>query len=129
MHDMSNNATHDAGALLEDAVAAVILDEMDKQRYTQVELQRMSGVKSRTFANYFTARSRSIPTPILAAVAEALGLTGSEILRRAEQRIALIDDTEAELLAGMSGRPRMLAMRRYVRGQQAKTDGVEMRAV
>jgi hypothetical protein len=130
MHVMSSHKSRWKVDLAEDAVAAVILDEMDRQRYTRVELQQMTGINARTWINYFANRSRHIQTPTLVTVSDALGLTASEVLRRAEKRVAALDDSEAEILLGMSGGARMTALRRHFRGHSAKGtmgDGVEMR--
>lgn len=73
----------------EAALVDVILDEVKAQRYTATEMQARTGIKSRSWQNYFRQRARPIPIKAVYAIADVLGMPGSELMRRAEERAAL----------------------------------------
>lgn len=72
----------------ERAVASEILAEIARQRLMHKEVQAESGVKQRAYSYYFIEQVRHIPTPALEAVSAVLGLRASEVMRRAEDRMA-----------------------------------------
>lgn len=122
---MSTNSTPSAyiGALLEDAIALILLDEMSDQRYTATEIQKRSGVKPRSWANYYVNRSREIPTWAWVATAEALGIDPVDLIRRARMVVDILDDTQAELIAGLTGRTRVDMLRQITGGGAADPRG------
>ena len=118
LHDMSTNSSGAewAGVLLEDAIAVVLVNEMTEQRYTATEIQKRSGVKPRSWANYYVSREREIPTQAWVATGAALGLDPVEVIRRARLIVDSLDAAQVELLAAMSGRTRVQMLREIVRG-------------
>lgn len=118
MHTMSTNQTGAewAGALLEDAIAATLLNEMADQRYTATQIQTRANVKARSWGNYYVNRSREIPTWAWVATGEALGLDPIEVIRRARALVALLDPTQTELMVGLGGRTRVQMLREIARG-------------
>lgn len=72
---------------LEAALADEILAEVARQRYSATQMQAMTGIKSRSWQNYVVNRSRPIPIKAVTAIARALGLPASELMRRAERRV------------------------------------------
>jgi hypothetical protein len=87
------------------ALAAEIRAEAAAQRITAKDMQRATGVSSSAWSNYFVACVRDVPIGVVIAVAEALGMTGSELLHRAEARAGQspsTDPVDAELEAGLS---------------------------
>jgi len=84
------------------ALAAEIRAESAAQRISAKDMQKAIGVSSSAWSNYFVACTRDVPMGVVVAVAEALGMTGSELLRRAEGRAAHIDPVARELEDGLS---------------------------
>jgi hypothetical protein len=109
-----------AGALLEDAIAVVLLNETKNQRYTATEMQKLSGVKSRSWGNYLVNRSREIPTSAWVSIGAALGMDEVEVIRRARALRDSLTHTQVELLAGVSGRVRVDMMRDIDAGRGGK---------
>lgn len=112
---------------LERALADEVLAEVARQRITATEMQRRTGIKSRTWANYFVNQSSRIPITAVNAVAETLGLRGSELMARAEQRAAQAGthDAQAErALSQMTPEGQALARRlaREIRDQPEEED-------
>jgi hypothetical protein len=88
------------------ALAAEIRAEAAAQRITAKQLQKTVNVSSSAWANYFNTCTRDVPMGVVVSVAEALGMTGSELLQRAEARASLdspsVSRATAELEAGLS---------------------------
>ena len=84
------------------ALATEIRSEAAAQRITAKQLQQAAGISASAWANYFTRCTRDVPMSVVVAVAEALGMTASELLRRAEARVATVDPVAHELEAGLS---------------------------
>jgi hypothetical protein len=104
------------------ALAAEIRAEAAAQQITAKDMQTAIGVSSSAWSNYFVARTRDVPMSVVVAVAEVLGMTASELLRRAEARASVdpasVSRTRAELEAGLtrSGRRAL---------EQARKDNAE----
>lgn len=73
---------------LEAAVAAEVLAEAARKRLSHKEIQSRAAINPRSWGRYFVQQVRPIPVTDLFGVAEALGVSPSELLRRAEARIA-----------------------------------------
>jgi hypothetical protein len=118
LHDMSTNeaGATQAGALLEDAIALVLLDEQKAQRYTAIELQERSGVKSRVWTHYLISRTREIPTSAWVAIGGALGMSPQEVIDRASRTIGALSPDDLALLVKVQGRTRVDLMRQLAEG-------------
>lgn len=57
---------------------------MGRQNIKAAPIQRALGISSTAWGTYFVQCSRDVPISVVVAVAEFLGLTASELLRRAE---------------------------------------------
>lgn len=66
------------------ALAAEVRAEMGRQNIKAAPIQRALGISSTAWGTYFVQCTRDVPISVVQAVAEYLGLTGSELLRRAE---------------------------------------------
>ena len=86
----------------EHALADEILAEVARQRLTSKSVQDTAGVKPRAWTNYLTARVRHIPMPVVVDICDALGVRASDMLRRAEDRVAAVDPITARLEAMLS---------------------------
>ena len=107
---------------LQYALAAEIHGEMKAQRMTAIEIQRRTGIKQASWTNWFVTVKRPVAVSTVVLVAEALGLSTSELLRRAEVRVAQsprVDPIEAELLEGMSPRAREAHLRNRSKDEPA----------
>lgn len=104
---------------LEQALADEIVAEVARQRYTATEMQRRTGIKSRTWQNYMVQRTRPIPLTVVYDVAAVLGLTGSELMARAEARVAGGDvhARRAEQLLSQMSPEAAESLRRYLAGR------------
>jgi hypothetical protein len=118
LHTMSTNevGATQAGALLEDAIALVLLDEQKSQRFTAIELQERSGVKSRVWTHYLISRTREIPTSAWAAIGGALGLSPQEVIGRAGRILDALSADDVTLLSKVQGRTRVDLMRQLAEG-------------
>lgn len=74
----------DEASPLEQALAAEVRAQAARKGLSHKEIQASAGITDRSFRRYFVEASRSIPIATVVAVAEALGLTASELIRRAE---------------------------------------------
>ena len=72
------------------ALGHAVLNAARDKGMTHKQLQAVSGVEDRSFRRYFVTADRPVPVRAVIAVAEALGLNASELLRRAE---AIVGDT------------------------------------
>jgi hypothetical protein len=113
MHDMSNDSSgaQNAGALFEDAIALVLLDEVKTQRWTAMEIQKRSGIKAGSWGNYLVKRDRDIPTMAWVAIAEALGMTPDQVVTRAGAVLDKLSPDDMVLLLKVRGRTRVDMMR------------------
>jgi hypothetical protein len=80
---------HDAATLThmdskQRALAAEVRAEMGKQQVKASALQKALGISSTAWGTYFVQCTRDVPVSVIFGVAEHLGMTGSELLRRAE---------------------------------------------
>lgn len=80
---------------LEAALADEILAEVARQRLTATEMQRRTGIKSRSWQNWLRNRSRPLPLTAAETIAEVLGMPLSELVKRAEHRVEHLDEHEA----------------------------------
>jgi len=83
------------------ALAAEIRAEVAAQRITAKDMQRAVGVSSSAWSNWFITCTRDVPMGVVVDVAATLGMTGSELLRRAESRAETMEPVD-ELEAGLS---------------------------
>ena len=82
------------------ALAAEVRAEMGRQNIKAAPIQRALGISSTAWGTWFVQCTRDVPISQVMAVAEYLGLTTSELLRRAEvtaETMAPVDDLEAGL--------------------------------
>lgn len=86
---------------VERALIAEIVAEMERQRYTNRAMQQRTGIRPRTWSNYKDGSS-PIPTSAVYAIAAVLGLSGSELYRRAEARAAAPVDPEQIAAAALA---------------------------
>lgn len=75
-----------SGELLEAAIAKQIKVELVERGLDQKGLAELVGVHAVTMSKYMKG-TRSMPMPTFFAVADALGLSPQELMRRAEARI------------------------------------------
>lgn len=88
---------------LEHALAGEVLAEVARQQVTAREMQRRTGIKPRTWENYFVNRSTRIPLRVVWEIGDVLGVPGSELMRRAEARAGdLAAQHEADAERGLS---------------------------
>ena len=74
------------GERLEAALATQIKVELADREMEQRDLANAVGIESATLSRYMTGK-RSMPMPTFFRVAEVLGLTAQELMRRAEDRV------------------------------------------
>jgi len=101
------------------ALAAEVRAEMGRQNLKAAPIQRALGISSTAWGTWFVQCTRDVPISQVMAVAEYLGLTTSELLRRAEETAATTDSTA--VLEGMlspSGRAAVERGRAAVRGRK-----------
>lgn len=86
------------------ALAQAYADEVHRQRLTAVEMQERTGIPGRTYRNYLGTRGNpprnAMTTTVQWQLAQALGMSASEIMARAEQAVAAAlggDGPEAHL--------------------------------
>lgn len=108
---------------IEQALADEVLAEVARQRWTHKQMQERAGIPSRTWGAYFVQRDRSIPMTAVEKVAHALGMSGSELMRRAETRIEEGESHEAAADRAMSNLPpevvaEIIRIAREVRDEQ-----------
>ena len=77
------------------ALAAEVRAEMGRQNIKAAPIQRALGISSTAWGTWFVQCTRDVPISQVMAVAEYLGLTTSELLRRAEETAATTDSTAA----------------------------------
>jgi len=75
------------------ALAAEVRAEMGRQNLKAAPIQRALGISSTAWGTWFVQCTRDVPISQVMAVAEYLGLTTSELLRRAEETAATQDAT------------------------------------
>lgn len=80
------------GERLDKALALQLKVEMAERGMEQKELADKVGINKVTMSHYMTCK-RSMPMPTFVKVAEALGLTPSALLGRAEARIQPTEQT------------------------------------
>jgi len=111
MHDVSNKQPVDRAPLYTYAIACVLLDEIDAKGLKVAKVQELSGIKARSWSDYFGGKTRGVPLEKWAAICEALGLKTSAVMARAEARLDELPETDAELLLSLSGPAAMMVMR------------------
>jgi hypothetical protein len=84
------------------ALAAEVRAEMARQNVKAAAIQRALGVSSTAWGTYFVQCTRDIPLSVIYGVAEHLGLTGAELLRRTDEALARKDPATAQLEAMLS---------------------------
>lgn len=62
----------------------VRLEAMRREVDTQTEIARLAGISQPTAGRYFWSLEREIPLDVLLAVSKGLGVSLSELIRRAE---------------------------------------------
>jgi hypothetical protein len=70
------------------ALAAEVRAEMGRQKVTAAAIQRALDLSSSAWGTYFVQCTRDVPLSVINGVAEYLGLTGGELMRRADEAIA-----------------------------------------
>lgn len=68
------------------ALAAEIRAEMGAQNLKAAPIQRALGISSTAWGTYFVQCNRDVPMSVIVGVSEHMGLSASELLRRAERR-------------------------------------------
>lgn len=116
---MSNNSAgaENAGALLEDCIAVVLLEEMKHQRYTATQIQELAGVKPRSYANYMVNRSREFPTWAWVSIGGVLRMDEVDVIRRARILRNSLDATQVEILSALPGKLRVDTLRQIAAGR------------
>jgi len=79
------------------ALAAEVRAEMGRQNIKAAPIQRALGISSTAWGTWFVQCTRDVPMSVVVRVAEYLGLTTSELLRRAEAASAGTDPITAAL--------------------------------
>lgn len=87
------------------ALAAEVRAEMGRQNIKAAPIQRALNISSTAWGTYFVQCTRDVPISVVVAVAEFLGLTASELLRRAEATAATYPPAD-ELEDGLSSSSR-----------------------
>jgi hypothetical protein len=98
------------------ALAAEVRAEMGKQQVKAAAIQRALHISSTAWGTYFVQCTRDVPLSVINGVAEHLGLTGGELMRRADEAIAAMP-MEQRLAAMLSP-----AARAVVEEEQARLD-------
>jgi hypothetical protein len=70
------------------ALAAEVRAEMGRQKVTAAAIQRALDLSSSAWGTYFVQCTRDIPLSVINGVAEHLGMTGGELMGRADEAIA-----------------------------------------
>ncbi|NHI19933.1 hypothetical protein H9L10_03715 [Phycicoccus endophyticus] len=73
---------------LETLTAEEVLAEAARKGLRHNAIQSDSGVLARAWGHYFVQRDRAIPFGALLAVCEAMGVSASDIIQRAEARLS-----------------------------------------
>jgi len=82
------------------ALAAEVRAEMGRQNIKAAPIQRALGISSTAWGTWFVQCTRDVPISVVIAVAEFLGLTTSELLRRAEETAEQVKPTQVGLEEG-----------------------------
>jgi hypothetical protein len=98
------------------ALAAEVRAEMGRQKVTAAAIQRALDLSSSAWGTYFVQCTRDIPLSVINGVAEHLGMTGGELMGRADEAIARMP-MEQRLAAMLSP-----AARAVVEEEQARLD-------
>lgn len=72
---------------LQSAVAGEVLAEAARQRISARQLAAEAGVSHSSWKRWFGDANRNLPLDALHAVADVLGVSASELLRRAEEQM------------------------------------------
>lgn len=107
------------------AIACVILNEIDARGLKREWVQERAGVSGRSFTNYVNGHTDGVPSHQWAKIASVLGLRMSEVTARAEEMLDGLDETDAELLLGVSGATAVKVMRDGARGRRGATDSAD----
>lgn len=70
------------------AFADEVRAELARQDVSQKAAAAAVGISSTAWQNYFKSRTRDIPMAVVQGLADFLGLPASELMRRAEHRMA-----------------------------------------
>jgi len=117
LRDVStNDQPVDRAPLYTYAIACVLLDEIDAKGLKVSKVQELSGIKARSWSDYFGGKTRGVPLEKWAAIAGALGLKTSVALQRAEDRLDALPESDANLMLMLSGPAAMMVMRERGRG-------------
>lgn len=82
---------------LEQALGAEVRALAARAGISHKTIQQSSGMNERTFRRYFVESDRHIPLTAIYAVADVLGMAGSELIRRAEAAVGIpLEAQEAE---------------------------------
>jgi len=81
----------------QEALAAEIRAEMGRQNIKAAPIQRALGISSTAWGTWFVQCTRDVPISVVMSVAEYLGVTTSELLRRAEVAAGAKDPITAAL--------------------------------
>jgi transcriptional regulator with XRE-family HTH domain len=76
------------------AFADEVRAELARQDLSQKAAAAAVGISTTAWQNYFKSRTRDIPMAVVQALADFLGVPASELLRRAEQRMAQLATAE-----------------------------------
>ncbi|MFQ6170921.1 helix-turn-helix domain-containing protein [Oryzobacter sp. R7] len=76
------------------AFADEVRAELARQDISQKAAAAAVGVSTTAWQNYFKSRTRDIPMAVVQALADFLGVPASELLRRAEHRMAQLAAAE-----------------------------------
>jgi hypothetical protein len=112
---------------LEDALGREILAEVSAQGRTHKEIQTVTGIKSRTWGEYFVQKRSAIPFPAIERVCDALGVEVEVMLRRARARVDQMESHAARADAALSrvspeGQRRARKIAREIRPQSEEED-------
>jgi hypothetical protein len=126
LRDVSTNIGPDRAPLYTYAIACELLDEIDAKGLKVAKVQELSGIKARSWSDYFGGKTRGVPLEKWAAICTALGLKTSVVLERAERRIEQLRDSEAQLMLNLSGPAAMMVMRERSQGGGGDVRGGEV---
>jgi transcriptional regulator with XRE-family HTH domain len=111
------------------AIACVVLDEIEEQGIKIGKVAERSGVPARSLSDYLAGKTAGVSMEKWSAIASALGLKGSEVLARAEDRLSSMPDVDIELLLGVGGQAAVMVLRdkgkHTLRNQRAQGDRSE----
>lgn len=71
----------------ESALADEILAEAKRKRLSHKYLQSVTETPQRTWGNYFVQKRNAIPSRLVFQIAQVLGVSASELIRRAEASV------------------------------------------